>query len=90
GDILELGAYSDVLHYDIATHINQDNNFSHIFTFGEAAKNISDNIKKANSEHFTDIDALIERVNEVIGNRAVVLLKASRGMKLERVEEGIK
>lgn len=90
GDILELGAYSDVLHYDIATHINQDNNFSHIFTFGEAAKNISDNIKKANSEHFTDIDALIERVNEVIENRVVVLLKASRGMKLERVEEGIK
>ncbi|CAD2072132.1 UDP-N-acetylmuramoyl-tripeptide--D-alanyl-D-alanine ligase [Phocicoccus pinnipedialis] len=90
GDILELGSYSEALHYDIATHINQDNNFTHILTFGEGAKNISDNIKKPNSEHFTDIDDLIEKVNKVIGNRVVVLLKASRGMKLERVEERIK
>lgn len=90
GDILELGIYSDALHYDIATYINLDNAFSHIFTFGEASKNISDNIEKTNSEHFTDIDSLIKRINKVIENRAVVLLKGSRGMKLERVEEGIK
>lgn len=85
GDILELGSYSNQLHESVGAYINEDNNFTHIFTYGEHAKTIHDTIQKENTQHFESIEQLKDTLNSLKDENTVVLLKASRGMKLERL-----
>lgn len=85
GDILELGSYSEVLHREVGEYINEDNNFTHIFTYGDAAKAINSTVLSDNTNHFNNIKELKEKIDNLKDEDTVILLKASRGMKLERL-----
>ncbi|MHC0551759.1 UDP-N-acetylmuramoyl-tripeptide--D-alanyl-D-alanine ligase [Salinicoccus sp. CNSTN-B1] len=90
GDILELGEYSAPLHLSIAQHINNsDHHFDHILTYGEAMKVVHDNVDIDSRSHHDDIKSLATALKSVMTPESVILLKASRGMALERVNDYI-
>lgn len=89
-DILELGNYEQELHEDVAHFINEaGKQFTEIYTFGNGAKYIHDALSTEHKEHVSTIEALKEQVQQHFKNDAVILLKGSRGMALERVIEDI-
>lgn len=86
GDVLELGERAEREHQRIGTFEDLQA-LDAVFTIGDYAAHIS----KAHprGEHFRDVSALISRLREEIREGDVVLVKASRGMQLERVLKGI-
>jgi len=87
GDMLELGERSYEYHRNIAVDIIK-NNVDFLYTFGEMAKVTGDFCKEKgyqNVFHFYDIHELISCLKEGVKKNDLVLIKASRGMRLERV-----
>ncbi|KHF38485.1 UDP-N-acetylmuramoyl-tripeptide--D-alanyl-D-alanine ligase [Halalkalibacter okhensis] len=88
GDMLELGEQEELFHYEVGKGIDQDK-IDFVLTFGELGKNIA----AGANVHFTekqvfaydDKQALITKLQEVAGDGDIVLVKGSRGMKLEEV-----
>jgi UDP-N-acetylmuramoyl-tripeptide--D-alanyl-D-alanine ligase len=90
GDILELGSYSGELHRSVAQHINESPyTFDHLFTFGESSKAIHENAEVEAKHHYSDIGELAGHLAQVMRGDSVILLKGSRGMALERVNDYI-
>lgn len=89
GDIYEIGAESKRYHRDIAEAITTDT--THVFTVGEDADEITDALKDTpiTAIHFRDKDSLAEAVLPLLEQDTIVLLKASRGMKLESILDTI-
>lgn len=88
-DILELGDYSDSLHQSIGEHIAQMDKDFELMTFGRQARLINEKAEIAGSLHFNDIDELSQHLKGRLNSEAVVLLKGSRGMEMERVNSHI-
>jgi len=93
-DMLELGAQSEVLHREIGTRVPQMN-FDLLCTFGEAAKQIQAGALKAgmsaeNARHFASRADMVEFLQGEVQPGDIVLVKGSRGMKLEEVVEGLR
>ena len=88
GDMLELGEDEKAFHYQVGKSIKQDE-ISHIFTYGKLGEEIAKGARQNHSEefvhHFHDKSALIDQLKQLINKNDVVLVKASRGMKLEEV-----
>jgi UDP-N-acetylmuramoyl-tripeptide--D-alanyl-D-alanine ligase len=83
-DMLELGEQSDTLHQQIGKSIEQyDVDF--LFTFGTLSKHIHDNAFVKTKAHFEEKATLIEHLLQTISNGDIVLVKGSRGMKMEEV-----
>jgi len=79
GDMFELGDQSDVEHQNIV-NLLQQNNFSNVLLVGKDFK------KTQNTYHsFEDVDELIGYVTENPLRNNYILIKGSRGMKLEKV-----
>jgi len=94
GDMLELGAQAEALHEDIGKRVPQMN-FDLLCTFGELSKSIREGALKAgmnasNALHFDKRSDIIDFVQNTIQSGDVVLVKGSRGMKLEEIVEGLK
>ncbi|MFP7494183.1 UDP-N-acetylmuramoyl-tripeptide--D-alanyl-D-alanine ligase [Terribacillus saccharophilus] len=89
GDIYEIGAESKRYHRDIATVITTDS--SYVFTVGEDADEISAALKdeRMTAIHFPDKDSLTEALLPLLQEDTIVLLKASRGMKMESILDTI-
>ncbi len=89
GDIYEIGAESKRYHRDIAEAITTDT--THVFTVGEDADEITDALKDTpiTAIHFRDKDSLAVAVLPLLEQDTIVLLKASRGMKLESILDTI-
>lgn len=91
GDIFELGDQSKKWHESVAEAI--DDGISVLFTLGKAAKFISDKAmernKKVFCQHYTDKDLLLGAIKPYMRENALVLFKASRGMKFEALVEKI-
>ncbi len=96
GDMLELGDFSDELHYSLGEHFGAMG--VRLFTFGESAERIADGAAKhlnsnmiTRSRTTTDEDA--ERVAALIAKEAsagdCVLIKASRRIAAERVSAAL-
>lgn len=83
GDMLELGTLSKESHEEIGRYLDAST-FHHIFLFGEETKAMSC------GRHFDTIQDLNTAVIESFGPNSLLLLKGSRGMRLERVLEAIK
>ncbi|GGF11764.1 UDP-N-acetylmuramoyl-tripeptide--D-alanyl-D-alanine ligase [Halobacillus andaensis] len=85
GDMFELGAHADQLHKEVSTAITEE--ISAVYTVGEHAAQIIEGMKERNldieTKHFKDKDSLSHHVQQQLNSDTVVLLKASRGMKLE-------
>ncbi|WP_101843798.1 UDP-N-acetylmuramoyl-tripeptide--D-alanyl-D-alanine ligase [Halobacillus sp. Marseille-P3879] len=85
GDMFELGSHADQLHKEVAEAVTED--IDAVYTIGEHAAYIAEGIKeqKHNIElkHFEDKSSLGHHVSRRLNSDTVVLIKASRGMKLE-------
>lgn len=92
GDMLELGEKSDVFHSDLG-RAAAEYGVDSLFAFGE----FSDDVKRGASEKglanvvaSQDIEMLAEKVHAMIQPGDVVLVKGSRGVKMERVIDFLK
>lgn len=88
GDMLELGEREVELHQEVGMMLS-DQEIDHLFTFGKLGKEIAVGAKKVIDERkihvFFDKDELIHELKKAAGSKDLVLVKASRGMKLEDV-----
>ncbi|MBF0715825.1 UDP-N-acetylmuramoyl-tripeptide--D-alanyl-D-alanine ligase [Gemelliphila palaticanis] len=90
GDMFELGPDEVIFHSKVGKYINDNtNSINKVITIGKLSKNISDNISNIETLHFfNNEDALTHLKNNVHKNE-VLLFKASRGMKLEKIIENL-
>jgi UDP-N-acetylmuramyl pentapeptide synthase len=84
GDMLELGPGSPKEHKRIGKIIG-GSRFAELLTFGPMAANISQGAGKMAKRHFTDKKELADYLAGKISAGDVVLVKGSRGMKMEQV-----
>ncbi len=84
GDMFELGRLSAQLHKSLADEIMK-NKISNVFTIGSAMKNLHIGLKNKNIEtkHFSNREDLKAFLNRKDFSGSVVLVKGSRGMKME-------
>ncbi|MFA6623089.1 MAG: UDP-N-acetylmuramoyl-tripeptide--D-alanyl-D-alanine ligase [Fibrobacteraceae bacterium] len=93
GDMLELGRTSADLHRDMGRLV-PEMNFNCLLTVGKDAKNIQAGAIKAGMRpehalHFDDVQGAIDFLNANVRRGDILLVKGSRGMKLERVVEAM-
>lgn len=93
GDMLELGASEGKYHEEIGNLLDASK-LDYLFTLGELGKRIAEGAKKRLDEKkiyaYTDKAELIAKLETMLSPDDVVLVKASRGMALEKVVEQIK
>lgn len=93
GDMLELGDHESDYHREIGASIQPDE-CDFLFTYGTLAKHIaSEALKRLPRERvraFQDKDAMIRELTKLVAAGDVVLVKASRSMKLEEVVSALK
>jgi UDP-N-acetylmuramoyl-tripeptide--D-alanyl-D-alanine ligase len=91
GDMYELGEQSEALHESVADAI--DEKIDAVFTIGNhserISKAVSQNSSNIETSHFKDKKALCHHVRPMLTSETVVLVKASRGMKLEELLEDL-
>lgn len=92
GDMLELGDEEIKMHREIGELIDFSK-IDYLFTFGNLAKYTADEAKK-NIKHkkvfsFDDKNELTSKLKEVLNENSIILLKGSRGMKLEEIKENL-
>ena len=87
GDMLELGPEEAMYHSKMGELIT--NEIDYVFTYGKLAEKIAEsaakNIGEEHVYHFNDKTQLSLKLKEVIDEHSIILVKASRGMKLEEV-----
>ncbi|PYG88437.1 UDP-N-acetylmuramoyl-tripeptide--D-alanyl-D-alanine ligase [Ruminiclostridium sufflavum DSM 19573] len=93
GDMLEMGDMSEELHYEVGSFI-KDKKIDYLITIGNASQNImqaaADSGKKAITlRHFNTNGEALEYILSIIRQGDYVLIKGSRGMKMEQITEGI-
>jgi len=92
GDMLELGEFSVQEHENLAKVI-AENKTDALFLFGQAteftAKRAED-LGVPTVAHFTDKDALHQRLNGFLRPHDLVLVKGSRNMRMETVVKSVK
>jgi UDP-N-acetylmuramoyl-tripeptide--D-alanyl-D-alanine ligase len=94
GDMLELGDASQRLHSEIGRQI-AEMGVDQLFTFGQMSRHINQAAREKGlapraAVHFSDFELLAGELAKSIRPGDVVLVKGSRGMKLERVGETLK
>jgi len=91
GDMLELGDFSEDAHREIGQLLAEEG-YSVVFTFGDAAAFIAKEAKKAGLTTFR-CNSHLEMANAYSDIREkgdVILVKGSRGLRMERVVEELK
>lgn len=90
GDVLELGPDSQMMHENVGRYL-EGKNIDALFTFGAASKFISNTGKAyvTQAEHYEDKQALITTLQDYVQSEDKILVKGSRGMKLEEVVEAL-
>ncbi|KGX93264.1 UDP-N-acetylmuramoylalanyl-D-glutamate--2,6-diaminopimelate ligase [Pontibacillus halophilus JSM 076056 = DSM 19796] len=86
GDIFELGAHRDEFHRQVAQSVTSPIDL--LLTVGEASALITEEVRReeaVEAKHFTTKEDLVRELNERIEPHSLILLKASRGMKLETI-----
>jgi UDP-N-acetylmuramoyl-tripeptide--D-alanyl-D-alanine ligase len=88
GDMLELGSHEVEYHQQIGAHLSPST-FAYVFTYGSLAMHIAEQAMKSFGDDrvkaFLDKEKLIEALTLYIQSGDVILVKGSRGMKLEEV-----
>ncbi len=87
GDMLELGEGSAAEHRNIGRYASGLDRLDILFTFGEEAANICMAAGAKCSGSFMEEETLQETLDALLHPGDVLLLKASRGMRLERFAE---
>jgi UDP-N-acetylmuramoyl-tripeptide--D-alanyl-D-alanine ligase len=93
GDMLELGDDEEEFHQEIGRLIDQEK-VQRVFTFGRLgtfiAKGALEKFPEERVHSFTDKESLTNELSSLIKGDELILFKASRGMKLEEIIEGLK
>ena len=91
GDMLELGSQSSKLHRSLKKEIIK-NNIDEVYTIGSAMKDLHNELKseKTISKHFNNRNLLISFIKKLNVVGSVILVKGSRGMKMEEFISVIK
>jgi UDP-N-acetylmuramoyl-tripeptide--D-alanyl-D-alanine ligase len=93
GDMLELGKDEILYHHNIGFELEPEK-VDFIYTFGKLAKHIAEGARKHfSSDHvkwFTDKAEMIRQLKAHVSEGDLVLVKGSRGMKLEDVVSALK
>ena len=94
GDMLELGPDAEKLHLEIG-NLLMEMGVEELYTFGSLSRHINrgardKGLPRGNAHHFADFDLMMAELAAGLKNGDVVLVKASRGMRLERVQESLK
>jgi UDP-N-acetylmuramoyl-tripeptide--D-alanyl-D-alanine ligase len=92
GDMLELGPQEEQYHLQIGEGLNPEK-IDKVFTYGKLGAHIANGANDALGEErvfaFLDKKELIEKLEDFVTENTLVLVKASRGMKLEEVVKAI-
>lgn len=86
-DMLELGTDEEKLHRGLARTV-ASNRIDHVFLFGERMRALADELKRSGFsavESFDEKPALAARLKSLLRKGDVVLIKGSRGMRMEEV-----
>ncbi len=87
GDMLELGPEEAAYHYKMGELITEE--IDYVLAYGELSANLAEAAKGNHGAerdfHFDDKQALVQKLKELTEPHALVLVKASRGMRLEEV-----
>ncbi|PLS01387.1 UDP-N-acetylmuramoyl-tripeptide--D-alanyl-D-alanine ligase [Neobacillus cucumis] len=88
GDMLELGPKEEQYHLQIGTGLNREK-IDYLFTYGELgghiAKGASQVLGTDRVFSFKDKTELIEQLKRYVDETTLILVKASRGMRLEEI-----
>lgn len=88
GDMLELGETSDMIHYNLGKDLTKYH-LNEVLTIGDMARYIAqgalNNLENVYVRHFQDKEALIEYLRPYGQKECMLLVKGSRGMKLDEV-----
>jgi len=84
GDMRELGEASKREHTNIGVVVSEMK-FEHLFTFGPFSKYTNEAFGQATGKHFESKDELAVELKKNLNAGDVVLVKGSRGMKMEDV-----
>lgn len=86
GDMKELGTNSKQLHFETGEYA-KNKNVDVLVAIGEDAHHIAQGAENGNTQvyYFTNVQSAIEQLESIICKDDVVLVKASRAMKLETV-----
>ena len=84
GDMLELGAEGKKLHKSLSKVIKQ-NKIDEVITIGSLMKNLHNDLKNGNviAQHFSNRDGMRRFLSGYDFRNSVILVKGSRGMKME-------
>ena len=89
GDMLELGTVAETSHYETGKLAAE--NADLLFCFGELSRLIAAgawvNGMRETAFHFETKEEAIENLDKIIKDDDIILVKASRGMHLEKVVE---
>ena len=92
GDMLELGIQEQEFHSKIGEQISKEK-IDKVFTFGPLAEHIAIGARKNFAVEdvlsFQDKESLIEELKKQIEPNDLILVKASRGMRLEEVAQAL-
>lgn len=93
GDMLELGEDGIQIHENIGANIDSER-LDYLITFGDLAYYIYTNAKDHYPEdhvfHFSEKAPLMDKIKELLIPNALVLVKASRALRLETIVEELK
>lgn len=94
GDMLELGEHGERLHREVGNYL-VEMGVDELFTFGSLSRHVNQaardkGLPRARAHHFADFDFMCAELIKTVSAGDVVLVKASRGMRLERVFEFLK
>jgi UDP-N-acetylmuramoyl-tripeptide--D-alanyl-D-alanine ligase len=84
GDMLELGKESEIEHKRIGKIISEMD-FTYLLAYGNFSKLTSENARIQYSGHYSNKQKLIVDLQNIISENDIVLVKGSRGMKMEEV-----
>ena len=92
GDMLELGPEEDRLHYETGASVNPGEIHA-VLAVGERSKHTvrgaAERLGPDRALHFGDKDALVRRLLEELSPDDLVLVKGSRGMRMEEVAQAL-
>lgn len=89
GDMLELGNEENQLHGEIGKYL-QNSSIDVLVCFGSLSKNIFANSSIEEKYFCTTKEEIIDILKEINLNNSVILVKGSRGMKLEAIVDYLK
>lgn len=93
GDMLEMGDMSKEMHYSVGEFI-KDKNIDFLVTVGKDSINISKAVADSGNQtmklhHFENNSDALKYILSIVRQGDYVLIKGSRGMKMEQIAEGI-